>query len=64
MTTPKSNCLRPDFAYLPRKIGFGEVKFALVLVVRVSVRVRQNIVIVIKSGFPTKVGPSGEEFKS
>ena len=31
MTIPKSNCLRPGVAYFPRKIGFGEVKFALVL---------------------------------
>ena len=33
MTIPKSNCLRPGFAYFPRKIGCDEVKFALVLVV-------------------------------
>ena len=33
LTIPKSNCLRPTFAYFPRKIGLDTVKFALVLVI-------------------------------
>ena len=33
LTIPKSNCLRPTFAYFPRKIGLDTVKFALVLAV-------------------------------
>ena len=32
-TIPKSNSLRPTFAYFPREIGLGTVKFALVLVI-------------------------------